>query len=393
MYKLTCLQIHNDYQIPGGETKTVESIANLLEEYGVRVIRYYKSNKQFVGGGVCKKVFVGVHSIYNKVSEREINQILDDCKIDFALIHNVMPIISNSVYKVLVKRHIPIIKYIQNYNLICLNGAINQGSACESCKKHLWIGVKRKCYKNNVIYSAVRYIVKENFDRNYLKHISAFMANSMFVKQTHVRYGLEASKIHVMYNYILNTNIEKIVDCYNSYYLYFGRISKEKGIFTVLSAFAEMNEVRLKIMGSGEQEEQVLEYIQGHALENVDYVGACSGEKLNSIIRNAKCVLVPSEWEEPLPRTILESYAEGIPVIGSDCGGIPEMIRIKETGMIFASGSVSELQKRVLYIEALDRSEYEKMRKNCSEEVAEKYTKEKYYERFMECVKEIGVYE
>lgn len=387
--KMTCLQIHNDYQIPGGETKTAIGIANLLEEYGVKVIRYYKSNSEFADYGLAGKVKVGINSLYNPATEKELNHILDSNSVDFALIHNVMPVISNSVYAVLKKRNIPIIKYIQNYNLICLNGAIDQGSICEKCKKCLAIGVQNKCYKGNSVYSFIRYLAKIDLDKHYLQYIDAFMPNSNFVKEKHVQYGLNPLKMNVMYNYIAN-NAEVIKgDNHSSFYLYFGRISKEKGIFTILKAFKELENIQLKIMGSGELEEDINEYIEEHNLNNVKFIGSRTGEELDFVIGEAKCVIVSSEWEEPLPRTIIESYAQGIPVIGTDLGGIPEMIKEKETGLIYTSGSAEALKEAVIYMERLAVEEYDYMRKNCIVEVAEKYSKESYFGRFMKCVEKI----
>ena len=151
--QLTCLQIHNDYQIPGGETKTAILIADLLERHGIRVIRYYKTNKEYAGRiNLINKIKYGVNSIYNKTTVNEINKIIRENNVDFALVHNVVSVISNSVYKVLVQKKIPIIKYLQNYNLICLNGALNHKNECKKCSYNNIIGIKHKCYKNSYEY-------------------------------------------------------------------------------------------------------------------------------------------------------------------------------------------------------------------------------------------------
>lgn len=387
--KLVCLQIHNDYQIPGGETKTAMGIADLLEEYGIKVIRYYKSNNDFANAGVVGKMLVGARSLYNPTTEQEIAEILKNNKVDFALVHNVMPVISNSAYAILKKRKIPIIKYIQNYNLLCLNGALDKGESCEQCKNCLFTGIKRKCYKDSGIYSLIRYVAKKKFDKNYLDYISAFMPNSNYVKEKHVQYGMDASKMYVMYNYIDGCEEKKAEFGYNSYYLYFGRISKEKGVFTVLKAFEKLKQVSLIIMGSGELEDELIEYIQEHELNNVNFIGSQKGTELNNVIQRAKCVIVSSEWDEPLPRTIMEAYAQGVPVIGANRGGIPEMIREKETGLVYKSGDVHYLKEAIGYMENLTYDEYRVMCEACLEEINNKYSQESYFLRFMECSKKI----
>ncbi len=118
---LTCLQVHNDYQKTGGETKTAICLGDFLEECGIKVIRYYKDNKSFEGSSTLSKIRVGINSLYNFKTVKEINNLLSDQHIDFAIVHNVLPIISNSIYGVLIKKRIPVFKYVQNYNLICLN--------------------------------------------------------------------------------------------------------------------------------------------------------------------------------------------------------------------------------------------------------------------------------
>lgn len=385
--KLICLQIHNDYQIPGGETITAKLIADMLEEFGIGVIRYYKSNDMLAGCGAIGKIKAGLKSIYNIDTEKELIEILGKVQVDFALIHNVSPIISNAVYKVLIEKKIPIIKYLQNYNLVCLNGALDNGDNCDKCQKNGLIGVKFACYKKSKVYSLIKYIIKRDMDKHYIDKISAFMPNSGFVKKRHAELGIDDSKMHVMYNYIEGARlVETDGEVYSSY-LYFGRISREKGIFTVVKAFEIMPERELIVMGSGELEEELKEYIESKKLNNVHYIGARKGVELVREIFNAKCVIVSSEWDEPLPRTILESYLQGTPVLGTNRGGIPEMIKAGKTGFVYESGDIEALVRAVKQFEALTADEYVNMRENCLKELNELYTKEKYYERFMNCVK------
>lgn len=387
--KLVCLQIHNDYLIPGGETKTVTQIANLLEEFDIHVIRYYKTNRELEKCGVFKKIIYGVKSLHNKSTVREVNKILDSIHVDFAVVHNTMPIISNSIYQVFLKKNIPVIKYLQNYNLVCLNGALDHGTCCIKCKKHLFNGVINKCYKNNFWFSFIRYVSKKKFDQNYLSHINAFMPNSVYVKEKHQEYGIDENKMYVMYNYIKEEDIYNPDNNSGKYYLYFGRISKEKGIFTVLRAFESLKGLKLTVMGSGELEEEMKKYIMDHDLKNVSYVGNQTGENLERILIDAKCVIVSSEWDEPLPRTIIESYAKGIPVIGTDKGGIPEMIVESKTGYIYKSGCTNELINAIMKIENMSLTEYKYMRKNCIQQINDFYTKEKYFARFLKCIESI----
>lgn len=385
--EIVCLQIHNDYQIPGGETKTAIGIADLLEDFGVTVIRYYKSNNSLKEQKTLEKIFTGIKAINNLDTVKEVQEIIEQNKVNFALIHNVLPIISNSIYTVLEKNKIPIIKYIQNYNLLCLNGAIDHKLECKYCKKNNFQGVKLGCYKKSRLYSLIRFLIKKNFEKNHYSHIAAFMPNSIFVMDRHLEYGLDEKKMYVMYNYIEKRGYHNN-NQFNGYYLYFGRIAQEKGVFTVLNAAKKMSNLKFCFMGDGELNNELRDRIEKENISNVEFVGSKNGEELFKVIENAKATIIPSEWDEPLPRTILESYSVGTPVIGSKRGGIIEMINIK-TGYLYESGDVNDLIKCINKMENIDKLNYELMRNNALREIEQKYSKEKYFERFMRCINKI----
>lgn len=383
--KLVCLQIHNDYQIPGGETKTAHLIADLLEKNGVKVIRYYKTNMEYAGKNkLSDKIRTGLDSLNNKNTEKEIENILEQNKVDFALVHNVVSVISNAAYKVLIKRNIPIIKYLQNYNLVCLNGALDHGEVCEKCLNHNMLGVKCKCYKKSTAYSFVKYLIKRDMDKHILSHISAFMPNSEFVMNKHIERGIDAKKMHVMYNYVDIPKVE--YEGSRDYYLYFGRLSEEKGVMTTIGAFEKMPELKLVIMGSGSLSEQVEK--KAASVGNIEFIGSRQGREILEYVAKAKAVIVPSEWDEPLPRTILEAYSQGTPVIGTNRGGIPELIE-ENTGYIFEAGNIDSLIDAVQKTEDMDSISYQSMRAGCLALLNKNYTEKAYYERFMNCAREI----
>lgn len=388
MGQLVCLQIHNDYQITGGETKTAQLIGNLLEKNGVRVIRYYRSNTEYAGAGAAAKIKSGLLSLYNPGTASDINQILDQNKVDFALVHNVVSVISNSAYKTLIKRKVPIIKYLQNYNLVCLNGALDCGEKCDQCQSNGMVGVRNGCYKGSRMYSFIKLLIKMDMDKNVVPHIKAFMPNSTFVMNEHVRRGIPEAKMHVMYNYVDIPRMDKGKGDH-SRYVYFGRLSNEKGVMTLLKAFSRNRELLLTIMGAGPQEDEVVQFIRQNDLANVSFIGSKTGEELLKVVAGAKAVIVPSEWNEPLPRTILEAYSQGIPVIGSNKGGIPELINLGETGYVFKAGDVDSLYEAVSQIENLDNNSYEWMRANCLKRLEDEYTEKAYFLRFIKCVEEI----
>ena len=252
----TCLQIHNDYLVPGGETKSAKLIADLLEKKGIRVIRYYKDNND-IKSGLTNLVIAGMKSFYNFDTIREIEEIISNNHIDFALIHNTSPIISNSIYEVLKKRNIKIIKYIQNYNLLCLNGALDCGADCNICMHNRFIGVKKACYKGSKLFTLQKLLCLKMLEKRYLKNIDAFVAISDFVKKRHVNAGIVEEKIYVIYHFCEMLDLQKVEQ--NEYFLYMGRLLKEKGVLTLIKAVASNPELQLLIMGKGPMSCEVTE--------------------------------------------------------------------------------------------------------------------------------------
>lgn len=384
---VTCLQVHNDYLIPGGETKSVELIAKTLEDNGIRVVRYYKSNHD-LKNGIFSQVRAGICSFYNKNTIYEIEDILQKNKIDFALIHNISPIISNSIYTVLKKHGIKIIKYLQNYNLLCLNGALDQGKDCLQCKKNHLVGVKNKCYKSSKLFSFQKFICLRELERKYINNIDAFIAISQFVKEKHISYGILEDKIHVIYHFC--EDIIPISGTQKSYFLFMGRLSKEKGIYTLIETFKNKPNRDLYIMGTGPLEEEISSLIMADNIKNIKMLGFKQGEEKNIIIKEAKALIVPSEWDEPFGRIVIEAYQFGTPVIVSNRGGLPELVT-KESGCNFRTANSKDLSKKIEYICSLNDEEYLEMRKNAKNMVYKEFSKNAYIRKINELLDIIGV--
>lgn len=384
---ITCLQIHNDYLIPGGETKSAKLIADLLEEKGIKVIRYYKNNCD-IKRGLMNRIVAGVRSFYNFDTIRDIEKIISSNKIDFALIHNTSPIISNSVYAVLKKYKIKTIKYIQNYNLLCLNGALDCGAICGKCRTNRLIGVKRACYKGSKLFTLQKLICLKILERKYLNDINAFIAISEFVKNRHIAEGISEEKLHVIYHFC------EISEHYSvdqkRYFLYMGRLSKEKGILTLIEAVANNSDLQLVIMGKGPMEEEIHNIINERKLFNIKMIGFKTGTERDKIIQSAKALIAPSEWEEPFGRIVIEAYQFGTPVIVAKNGGLPELVT-KESGYVFEPGNVKQLSDKMIELNEMEEDKYGNMRFNASRQIYEKFSREVYFENFCRLLKEIGV--
>lgn len=384
---ITCLQVHNDYLIPGGETKSAKLIADILEKNGIRVIRFYKDNSTLKSAGIIKKGMAGIKSIYNNETVREVESILFKEHIDFALIHNTSPLISNSIYDVLIKHRIKIYKYMQNYNLVCLNGALDKNDECNICRNKPIHGVKLKCYKASGLYSFQKYISKQILWKKYMSEISGFIAISEYVKNKHAQLGVPKDKIVVLYHFcedkpqiISRNNGEK-------YIVYMGRLSEEKGIVTLLKAMKDNPQIILKIMGKGPIEKELQDFVLNNNMSNVQFLGYKTGKEKNRIIGDAITLVAPSEWEEPFGRIAIEAYQVGTPVIASAIGGLKELVESGITGFLFEAENVTQLAQNINRVSMMSDDELYKMRGNCVKLAQEKFTEEAYFRNFCSAIK------
>lgn len=383
----TCLQVHNDYLIPGGETKSAKLIADLLEKKGIRVIRYYKDNSVLQNVGATKKIIAGLNSIYSLTTIKEVEEIIKREHVDFALIHNTSPIISNSIYAVLRKHQIKVYKYLQNYNLLCMNGAMDKGEICEQCLSNSMIGVRQKCYKESKLYTFQKYIAKEMLWEKYIKDIDGFIAISEFVKEKHVHNGLPLDKVEVLYHFCEKAPAVLAKKNEEKYVVYMGRLSKEKGIMTLIKAMERNQQINLKILGTGPMEKELKQFVANVHISNVHFLGYKTGVEKDEIIGNAIALIAPSEWEEPFGRIVIEAYQVGTPVIASVLGGLKELVEEGRTGFRFKAGNVEELEACISRISSYTEEELYELRRNCVNLVEKKFTEEAYFNNFCSIMK------
>ncbi len=185
---------------------------------------------------------------------------------------------------------------------------------------------------------------------NPVKNIDGFIFVSKFSRDKH--FELQPSFMdrpgRVIYNSFPLSGRTVVED--GGYYLYYGRLSHEKGVSTLISVAALRPSVKFKIVGTGPMEEELRSRVASLGLDNVEFLGFKTGEDLYSVVRGASFVVVPSEWYETLGMTIVEPYSFGRPVIAASIGGITEIVRDGETGFLFESGNGNSL------LEAIDRS-------------------------------------
>lgn len=366
------LLINNFHYRKGGSEAVYFNTAELLLKYGHEVIFFsYKREenvpcKQMVyfvkQGGKVQQI---LSYFYNIKAAKNLERLVENEQPDIAHVHLFWGGISPSIFRVLQKHHIPLVHTAHDYRMVCPAYTFKDGTGktCESCKQwNYYECIKKRCSKGSLLLStmmAMEMYIRQLF-HSPTKNISGFIFVSHFSEQKHIKHHLsfKETKHIVLYNYtnpLLSPDINKKGD----YFLFYGRLSFEKGIPTLLKVFARHPDWNLKVVGTGPLENQLKnEYTKKenvsvskqheNCYENIEFLGYRFGNTLAELVRNARYVCVPSEWYENNPMTIVESYSLGTPVIGANIGGIPEIIEEEKTGLLFKSGDADDLEKVVM---------------------------------------------
>jgi len=148
--------------------------------------------------------------------------------------------------------------------------------------------------------------------------VDVFICPSEFLRNKFIEYGFQEKKL-VLLNYFVDINQDCAIETDNDYLLYIGRLSEEKGIRTLIDTVAKLNEVKLKIAGDGPLKEELLIYADSRDKKKaIEFVGHKDRKEIIKLLKNCRFLIFPSEWYEVSGLVILEAFACGKPVIGSE---------------------------------------------------------------------------
>ncbi len=376
------LLVHNYYRYRGGEDRYVTILEDTLTRKGHQVMRFFCDSRDIDGFSPVKKCALPFKLINSPALNRELEKLLLAEKPDLAVVHNLAPLLSLSILRVLQKHGVPILKRLENYKFLCLNGLFlrNDFTTCEKCKPGNFLpGIIHRCYQRSLLNS-MGIAVGEWFHRRkktVIRNVDRFLATSQFLKSKFVEAGFPGEKIEVFPNFIdFEPVTAAAVSLPGPYAVYVGRLSREKGLLTLLNAFAGLPHLPLKIVGSGPLEKELKDFVHGRNLENIEFAGFIDGPLKKEILAGARFLIFPSECYESFGYTIIESYACGTPVIASDSGGAKELVTEGETGFLFEPGNPGDLRRQISRLLALDNETLMAMKKKSLARANECYTGE-----------------
>ena len=330
--------------------------------------------------------------IYSRQARQRLRHLLDATKPDICHAHNLYHHISPSILGLLKQRGIPVVLTLHDLKIACpAYQMLASDGICERCRHgRLYNVVLHRCIKNSPALSAVVMIeaVVHRLLGSYRSCVDRFVVPSRFYASKLVEWGFPAGKFRHVPNFVDVPRYEPEFKS-GERFLYFGRLAPEKGLRTLVRAMALVRG-KLAIAGTGPELEPLQQFVAETGAD-VEFLGYLSGGALHAAVRSARAVVLPSEWYENAPMSVLEAYALGKPVIGARIGGIPELIRDDVTGFQFESGDDASLATVLQRVAALPDARLAEMGRAGRAWVEAEFTAEVYLQRMMAIYGELGV--
>ena len=359
----TILNVSQNHYIRGGSDRYFFALAELLRKHGHQVVPftaaspknepsewdpYFPRAADFENPGPMDLL----RFLYSRDAAKSIQRLLNNTNVDIAHFHIYHGKLTASILDRLKKAGVPLIQTLHDYKLTCpIAVHLSNDEICEACEgKHFWRALPKRC--NRGLLTRTILSVTESYISQMLGAVEKFdhfVSVSHFLRKKMISHGIPEDKISTVHNFVDVSDITPNFSV-GDYILYFGRVHRSKGILTLIKAAAPLKQVPLYIVGDGVGMPEVQRIVEQDGCEHIQLLGFKQGDELRDLILNSICTVLPSEWYENCPMSVLESYAYGKPVIGADIGGIPELIVDGVDGCLVPSGDQEALRERLLWM-------------------------------------------
>lgn len=342
------------YYRRGGDCIYVLNLEQLLKAHRHEVAVFamdYPENidtpwKRYFPGNMSK-LMAFTRPFGSKEVKDKFGKLLEDFKPDVVHLNNVHTQLSPVMAEIARKRGIKVVWTLHDYKLLCPRYDCLRGGEdiCELCfdgnKSHCQAN---KCMKGSTLASIIGRKEAEMWTRDRLEACTElYICPSAFMAEKMAQGGFNRTKLKVLCNFIDAGKCKR--DNYTEredYYCFVGRLSHEKGVKTLIEA-ANQLPYKLKVIGGGPLEAE----LKGIAKKNVEFMGYKQWDEIKLLIGKARFTVIPSEWYENNPLSVIEAQCLGTPVLGARIGGIPELIEEGKTGMTFESRNESDLKGKI----------------------------------------------
>ncbi|MGU8601180.1 glycosyltransferase family 4 protein [Clostridium perfringens] len=374
--------IVNTFYFPnmqGGAEHSVKLLAENLVKQGNQVAIYSVDTnldfkKEVINGVKIYRAKAGIFSIDSRIGKntriinkfinkfiemrnffikKDVLKILNDFNPDVVHCNNIYGI-SPYVWKIVKKKNIKVVHTIRDYWIASPKVELKEYN---KLKDKAFIKVYRSYFKRNSKYVDV-VTAPSKFTLNKFKEFEYFQNAKFKHINNAIDIDLNETKLILKERLIRDREIIE--------FMFVGSINKMKGIDKLLEIFFKNKDknIRLNVYGDGILNELVKEYTIKD--NRINFYGKLEKDDLkNEFIKN-DVLIVPSMWDEPFGRVVIEANQYGLPVIGSDRGGIKEIIENISTGELFDSNNINNLLDLIKYFSNRDniKKYYENIEKN-----------------------------
>ena len=374
---LSVVLVHERYREPGGEDRVVADEAELLRSRGHRVVTVTADNRDVEG---MPPLALARATLWNGEAYRRLRAVLRAERPSVVHFHNTFPLLSPAVYRAARREEAAVVQTLHNYRLLCPNALLfHDGSPCEACvgRAFPWPGVARGCYRGSRLETAAAggMVALHRKLGTWTEAVDAYVALSELARKKFVAGGLPKAKLFVRPNYLADDPGAGAHD--GGFALYVGRLSAEKGIGTLMRAWASLGGgFPLKVVGGGPLEGEVA------GVAGVEWLGVRSRDEVLRLMREAALLVFPSECYENFPVTLVEAFAAGLPVLAAAVGVAGDVVRAQAAGLAFRAGDPADLAATAARM--LLNDEWRRGVERAARAAYERdYTAERAYERLM----------
>ena len=341
------LIVHNYYQIPGGEDTVVDNEKKMLERHGHKVFLYSRNNAELKQMSKLQKIFLPVTTVFNPRTYRDIKKLIREENIEVVHVHNTLNLVSPAVYYVARRMKVPVVQTIHNFRLLCPGATFyRDGHICEDCVKHgLKCAIKHNCYRGSKIqtfacvvstvfhrmtgiYGKINYICLTDFNKKKLLELRQIKPERVFVKPNFIESKRECVPAKDR----------------KDQFVFAGRLDKLKGIDLLFEAWKTMGEdaPKLVVCGTGPMENWCKTFIKENSA-NIEMRGFVPNVETIKIIGKSQALILPTQWYEGFPMSIVEAFSVGTPVICSNFGNAGSIVEEGITGYKFRFDSIEDM--------------------------------------------------
>ena len=336
-------------------------------------MKYFPSN--------MNKLMAFTRPFGSKEVKAKFKKLLDDFQPDVVHLNNIHTQLSPIIAEMAHQRGIRVVWTLHDSKLVCpCYTCMRKGKWCTECFTDKRAVIRYKCMPGGIIGSTIGYLEAKKWNPQRLQACTdLFLPPSQFMADTCIDGGYDKSKFKVLCNFI---DVEKVKNpCFEKedYYVFLGRLTEVKGIRTLCKAAKELP-YKLIVIGGGELEEELIK--EYNIFSNIEFLGQKDWNSFRPILEKARFMVIPSEWSENNPLTVIEAQSLGTPVLGAHIGGIPELIEEGVSGMTFESGNVKDLKDK---IQEMFASTFNY--KVIAKQAVERYSSETCYKKLIEYYK------